>query len=341
MPAGEEGEEKHMEFLLLFVGVAFALALFAQEGGGEGGTGTATAGDGAAAGTATADAGPAPAALDTIEEARRGAGLGPSPGSPPAAEKPPDESGETDEGALDIDPRLLDAAKRVHLDEEDLKALVKVRGKEKVEAMLKVHADALDAHAATLGKDGQPKKDGLAGAEKTGSPEVLPEDAPFALADELREQYPENADLLDAVSQGVNRSLAARDERLAGMEGLIFDVAAQMTISAAGTIAANVTPQALLAKAETLAAGYAVKGQQVKYQDVIKEALTALTSKNAQAAARTELRKKTETRSRQVTGSPAGRKPPPPSGPEGRKSTALDAIEQGRLNAGLPPSPGR
>jgi len=333
-----------MEFLLLFVTVAFALALFAEEAGGEGGTGAATAAPGGGAGTATADAGPAPAALDSIEQARRGAGLGPSPGSPPAA-KPADktdEGGETDEGALDIDPRLLDAAKRVHLDEEDLKALVKTRGKEKVEAMLKVHADALDAHAATLGKDGQPNpKDGLAGAEKTGSPDVLPEDAPFALADELRQQYPENADLLDGVSQGVNRSLAARDERLAGMEGLIFDVAAQMTIQAAGTIAANVTPQVLLAKAETLAAGYAVKGEKVAYQDVMKEALTALTSKNAQAAARAELRKKTETRSRQVTGSPAGRQPPAPSGPEGQKKVALDAIEQGRLNAGLPPSPGR
>jgi len=227
-----------------------------------------------------------------------------------------------------LDPRLKAAGERVGIKGDDLKALLGALGPEKVGAMLSVHADALDKHAAALGADGRKKEEE---AEATDELPTVPK--------ELREAYPDNGDLFDAFQGMVQKSHTATNERLAAVETLALGIAADAAIRAAGPVAEKVTRNDLLGKAETLAKGYALSGKPVDSLAVLGEALASLTTKEAAAAARADLTKKVQDRSKQISGAPAGRAPPPPTTAEAKRAAGLDKVEKARRSSGLAPSP--
>jgi len=327
-----------MELVMLVVIVALAvLSLYAAEDGG--GAAVAVADD---AGSAGATAAPVDSGLAAIEAARVAHGLAPStPVASPSPAKPvegePKPAEQAKPGALDLDPRLAQAAKRCHLDEEDLAALAEKRGKTALEAMLTKQADMLDGMAKVGGEVGRTAA--KPGEKPTDEGATTDEAAPYVFPQALRETYPDNGDLFDAVEGHFRTFNTAVQGRMDAILGLVVRGTADRLLSTAGPSAEGVTRDAFLDKAELLAKGYAVAGKDVDYEEVLNEALKGLTQPNAAVAARADLATKVTARSTQVQGPPAGRKPPPPTTKEAKRADGIDQVEVFRLAHGLPPSP--
>jgi len=288
------------------------------------------------------------AGLQRVQEAITKAGVpsaSPAPAQPagePKGEGEPagGEEPKAEEVLAKFDERLLKAAERVHLTTEQLAAMLPTLGEDGLKAMLGVHADALDEHAANLGKNGRDKKD------EDEPPPAVPGET-FALGDELRAAYGEhNADLMDGLEQGIRDQVLKPmqagfktvNESVAGLRGVVMGMLADAAIAGAGEVAKGLERKAVLEKANVIAAGLASTGKAVDPAKCLADALAQLTQPKAAEAARRELARKTKERSRQVQGPPSGRQAPPPTDKEGRKMQALKEVEQARQKHGLPPS---
>lgn len=248
----------------------------------------------------------------------------------PAAEpdpKPADNAG--DDGALDIDPRLVKASERLKIPKEDLKALLDTLGKERVEGILRVHADAMDMHSAQLGETGRKK-----GEEPPPKPPPEAEPSEFFSAD-LRGQYPDNADLLNAVEQGVMGRMKPMNEALSDLQGLVLREVARRVIAEAGDVAKQVKPNDLLEKAEALMAGHVLTGKDIGFDDGLREALALLTKDKHAAAERERVSRAAQRQAGTVTPRPSGRAPVQPTGPDAEKAESLRKIGKARQKHGL------
>jgi len=232
-----------------------------------------------------------------------------------------DGSSEEDAGALELSPRQQQAAEHLHLSADDLQAQVEALGAEKVLAML-------DAVAPEEGAGNDEEED------ETGADEG----EEFHFDEDLRGSYPDDADLLDALEGSVNGLRADLSQQLADLRTFQFSMAARAAIQQAGDVAKDLTAETVLQKADQLAGASALQGKRLGLDEAIQQAMQTLTSGNATAAARADLKKTVSGRAKQMTGAPAGRTKPTPTGAAAQKQQALDAIEQARIEAGLPPS---
>jgi hypothetical protein len=323
-----------LSLILVVVFAVLALATFAEEGGpapAAAGSDAGAPGQDAARDTALANIDAAiqrtglPSTLPESGEATAG-------GEQPTGEQQPKpaEAAADKTGALGIDPRLMHAAERLGWTEEQIAEQLKMFGKEPVEKALALHADALDKHAAALGQDGRKKEDG--GEE----PAEEPAETGFKFADEVWDAYGgENGDLLGAIESGTKNLVKPLYERQAAADLLQMRMLARQIIRDAGDAAKGVDRTVLLDKAETLAAGYAQRGQVVDPEKCLEEALANLTQGKAAEAARRDLAQKVGQRARQVSGAPTGRTPLPASGPEAHKRRAIAAIEKKMQEHGI------